>query len=130
RNVRVLLVDDDPDALDMLRRVLEESEAEVETALSAEDALERLGRQGFDVIVSDIGMPDRDGYELIAEVRKRGLRVPALALTAFARKEDRTKALRCGYQAHLSKPVEIGELLATIGSLVGRRSPVEDSAPA
>ena len=77
-----------------------------------------------DVIVSDIGMPERDGYQLIQDVRhlppEQGGRTPAVALTAFARSEDRTKALLAGYQVHLAKPIEPQELLVTVGSVVGR----------
>jgi CheY-like chemotaxis protein len=77
-----------------------------------------------DLILSDIGMPEKDGYEFIRTIRKlsvaEGGRTPAIALTAFARSEDRTRAMMAGYQVHLSKPVEAQELVATVGSLVGR----------
>src|SRR5262249_1614602 len=102
RGVKVLVVEDDPDALGMVRRALEEREAVVGGALSSDEALRILSDESFDVIVSDIGMPVRDGYELIQEVRKREIQTPAIALTAFARAEDRTKSLSSGYQAHLS----------------------------
>jgi CheY-like chemotaxis protein len=119
--IRVLVVDDEPDAVAMLRRILEESHAAVSTALSTEDALSALEHATFDVVISDIGMPGRDGYELAREMRARGIETPAVALTAFARGEDRARALRSGYQAHVSKPIETVELLATVGSLAGRR---------
>jgi CheY-like chemotaxis protein len=108
--IRVLVVDDEPDAEALVRRILEENEAIVTTATSAEDAQTILQRQTFDVIVSDIGMPVQDGFAFIAETRRRGVETPALALTAFARPEDRTQAQSIGYQAHLAKPVQMGEL--------------------
>ena len=77
-----------------------------------------------DLLLSDIGMPERDGYQLMQDVRRlsadRGGKTPAIALTAFARSEDRTRAMVAGYQVHLAKPVEAHELLATVGSLLGR----------
>jgi signal transduction histidine kinase len=118
KGIKVLVVDDEPDALALVRRILEEHEAEVSTAVSSEEASKMLRGDNFALIVSDIGMPGRDGYALIEEVRSAGLETPAIALTAFARVEDRTKAIRSGYQAHVSKPVEAGELLATVVSLV------------
>jgi DNA-binding response OmpR family regulator len=115
-------VDDEPDALAMIRRVMEECAATVRTAPSAEAGLDLLKRESFDVIVSDIGMPMQDGYDFIAEVRARGIRTPALALTAFAHADDRIKAILSGYQVHISKPVDTHELLAAVGALVGRNS--------
>jgi CheY-like chemotaxis protein len=120
RGARLLLVDDEPDALELLKEVLEQCEADVSVARSTDEALALLRERSFDVIVSDVGMPDRNGYELIMEARKGGVRTPALALTAFARPEDRTKALVAGYQAHVSKPIDTAELLATIASLLER----------
>src|SRR5262249_28287437 len=107
--------------LAMVCRGLEEHDAIVRVAASCDQALRLLEDEPFDVIVSDIAMPGRDGYSLMAEVRLRGIETPALALTAFAQVEDRTRSISSGYQAHLSKPVEIDELVATIASLVGRR---------
>jgi CheY-like chemotaxis protein len=118
--LRLLLVDDEPDALEMTQQVLEDYGAEVVTARSAEAGLAVLQVQRFDVLISDIGMPRRDGYEFILDVRRSGHRLPAAALTAFARSEDRTRALLSGYQAHVTKPVEPAELLATVVSLTGR----------
>ena len=96
-------------------------EAEVLCAASAAEALEILKSQTPDLIVSDIGMPEKDGYQLIREVRNlgaaRGGNIPAIALTAFARPEDRMKAMIAGYQTHLPKPVEAHELIATIRTL-------------
>jgi CheY-like chemotaxis protein len=133
--VRVLVVDDEPDALAMAKRMVTDSGADVATATGTEQALSLLAQGGFDVIVSDIGMPSRDGYELIKECRTRGITTPAIALTAFARSEDRTRAMLCGFQSHLTKPVEPAELLASIGALAGRavqtaaRSPRNVASP-
>jgi signal transduction histidine kinase len=118
--LRLLLVDDETDALEMTQRVLEDYGAEVVTVASADEGLALLAAESFDVLISDIGMPRKDGYQFIVDVRRRGLRLPAAALTAFARSEDRTRALLSGYQAHVTKPVEPAELLATIVSLTGR----------
>ena len=92
---------------------------------SAPEALEAIKRERPDVLVSDIGMPGEDGYELIRKVRMLGEdvgRVPAVALTALGRLEDRTRALLAGYQIHLAKPVDERELLVTVASLAGRLS--------
>jgi len=121
--VRVLIVDDEPDARALLRRLLEDSGAEVSTTGSANEALDTLEHFRPHVVVSDIGMPERDGYELIQDIRSRGPArgggVPAIALTAFARSEDRTRALLAGYQMHVAKPVEPSELVASVASLAG-----------
>ena len=120
----MLVVDDERDARELVRRILENARAEVVTAATVPEALAALDRQDFSLILSDIGMPDRDGYHLIAEVRRReegtGRRTPAVALTAFARSQDRTKALLAGYQSHVAKPVEPTELIATVASLASR----------
>ena len=123
--VSVLVVDDEADARDLMRRVLEDCQARVWTAGSAEEALQLLQRERPDVLVSDIGMPDVDGYEFLRRVRalSAGAGVPAIALTAFAASEDRTKALRAGFLVHVSKPVEPSELAATVASVAGRTGP-------
>ena len=124
KDLRVLIVDDEPDARDLLRRLLQSCQAKITTAESVEAALEVLARERFDLILSDIGMPGRDGYDLIAEVRKResaaNKHTPAIALTAFARSQDRTRALRAGFQNHIAKPVEPSELIAAVASLARR----------
>ncbi|MEO6593246.1 MAG: ATP-binding protein [Planctomycetota bacterium] len=117
RGVRVLIVDDDPDARDLIQRVLEESGAEIAPAASAAEGLTVLSSGRVNVILSDIGLPGCDGYHFMREVRKRGIRTPAAAITAFARSEDRTRALNAGYQTHIAKPVEPSELLATVAAL-------------
>jgi CheY-like chemotaxis protein len=103
--------------------VLEECGAQVYAAGSASEALELVERERPAVLVTDIGMPDVDGFQLLRMVRglgeARGGKVPAIALTAFARSEDRTRALSAGFIVHLSKPVEPSELVATIASVAG-----------
>ena len=122
RGARLLVVDDDDDARELLSIILQEAGAEVSTAASANEALEAFERERPDVLVSDIGMPDGDGYSLIRRVRslegQSGAKVPAVALTAFARAEDRGEALGSGFQAHLLKPSEPGELTALIAELI------------
>jgi CheY-like chemotaxis protein len=123
--ITVLAVDDEADARDLLKRVLEECGARVVLAKSAADGLAAVTRERPDMIISDIGMPGEDGYEFIRKVRMLkpgdGGRTPAAALTAFARAEDRTRALRAGYQTHVAKPVEPTELTAVVASLATRR---------
>jgi CheY-like chemotaxis protein len=125
--VSVLVVDDDEDARDLVCRVLEECKATVFTAGSVDEAIELLKRERPAVMVSDIGMPDEDGYDLIRRVRllpdAEGGSTPAAALTAFARSEDRTRALRAGYQSHVAKPVEPTELVAVVASLASHIGP-------
>jgi len=122
--VRVLVVDDEPDARALVKRLLENCEAVVTTAASASEALEALRRAKPDVVISDIGMPGEDGYALIRMIRAlppdEGGDVPAVALTAYARSEDRTRALLSGFQSHVAKPVEPTELVATVASLARR----------
>lgn len=119
--VRVLVVDDEPDARSLIERVLKDSEAVVTTASSASEAMEHVLRETPDVLLSDIGMPKEDGYALIRRIRKLGGdrgRIPAIALTAYARNEDRAKAIQAGYQLHMSKPVEAFKLVAMVATLV------------
>jgi PAS domain S-box-containing protein len=121
--VRVLLVEDNLDTLEMLKFIFEESGAEVTTAISVDDALEALERVRPDALVSDIAMPDRDGYDLIREVRlrepERGGKIPAVAVTAYARAEDRVRVLAAGFQMNIAKPIVPGELIAVVASLTG-----------
>lgn len=122
--IKVLVVDDQDDARELVKRVLVECRADVITAATPTEALIAVEQGRPDVLVSDIGMPDIDGYELLRRVRAlghaRGGTIPAIALTAFARSEDRTRALRAGFLVHVSKPVEPSELVATVASVVGR----------
>jgi PAS domain S-box-containing protein len=122
--LKILVVDDEPDTRAMLKVGLGQCGAEVVAAASAAEALEAIEKSVPDLLISDIGMPDEDGYELIRRVRRlpqdAGARVPAIALTAYARVEDRMQALRAGYQMHVPKPVELAELAAVAASLVRR----------
>lgn len=122
KGVRVVAIDDEADALGLLRVVLETAGAEVHTMSSASAALAQLGERKPDVMVVDLGMPEMDGFEFIRRVRASSdpdIRdIPATALTAFARSEDRTKVLESGFEMHLAKPVDPGELVASIATLV------------
>src|SRR5690606_22037995 len=121
--IRVLAVDDEPDQLRVIQRLLEGVGAIVVTAKSADEAIEQLSRFKPDVLVSDISMPGRDGYDLMKEVRERPdtATLPAAALTALARPADRTRALRAGFQTHVCKPIEAPELVAVVASLAALR---------
>ncbi|HEY0100837.1 MAG TPA: PAS domain S-box protein [Pyrinomonadaceae bacterium] len=122
--LKALVVDDEPDARELLSVGLGQCGAQVTMASSARDALAALAAAKFDVLISDIGMPGEDGYELIRRVRElppgAGGRTPAVALTAYARTEDRLRAMRAGFEMHVSKPVELAELIAIVANLVGR----------
>jgi signal transduction histidine kinase/PAS domain-containing protein/ActR/RegA family two-component response regulator len=126
--LKVLVVDDEADARDLIKRVLEECGAEVLTAASAGKAILLVESERPHVLVSDIGMPDVDGFELLRRVRAlgpaKGGKVPAIALTAFARSEDRMRVLHAGFLAHVSKPVGAAELVATVASVAGRAGQV------
>ncbi|WP_437292195.1 PAS domain-containing hybrid sensor histidine kinase/response regulator [Sorangium sp. So ce406] len=124
--VRVLVVDDQADAREVAQRVLEECAARVTTAGSAAEALAALERERPDVLVSDLGMPVEDGFQLIRRVRgldaARGGSTPAVALSALARAEDRARALGAGYQAHVAKPLDPAELVGVVAALVRGRT--------
>jgi signal transduction histidine kinase/PAS domain-containing protein len=122
--MRVLVVDDDSDARDLVKRVLEDREVSVTTAASSAEAMTLVKHGQFDLLVSDIGMPGEDGHALIRQLRSlapgMGGDIPAVALTAYARPEDRAKALGAGYQMHAAKPIEPAELIAIVASLARR----------
>jgi PAS domain S-box-containing protein len=122
--VRVLVVDDEADSRDFVTTILEQCQAKVQAVASVPEALEILPVWKPDVLVSDIGMPQEDGYSLIRKVRsqppEQGGKIPAAALTAYARAEDRMRAIQEGYQLHLPKPIQPGELATVVASLVGR----------
>jgi PAS domain S-box-containing protein len=124
--LKVLVVDDEPDTREMLKVGLGQCGAEVTVAGSATEALEAIRVAVPDVLISDIGMPGEDGYELIRRIRQlpsqAAGKVPAIALTAYARVEDRMQALRAGYQMHVPKPVDLAELVAVVASLARRGS--------
>jgi len=122
--LRVLVVDDEADTCELLQAILEGCGAQVKTASSAAAALEAVKEEVFDVLVSDIGMPEEDGYSLLAKVRalgkERGSKVPAAALTAYASEADRIRVLQSGFQIHVPKPISPSELVAVVANLAGR----------
>jgi len=122
--LRVMIVDDEAETRELLMAVLTRRGAEVKTCASAAETLEVVGHWRPSVLVSDIGMPDGDGYALISKLRalepEQGGNTPAVALTAYARSEDRLRALAAGFQMHVPKPVEAVELILVIASLAGR----------
>jgi len=127
--LQILVVDDEADALELLSTILQNNGAEVIAVASVKQALtiiETATDRSPDVLVSDIGMPDEDGYSLIRKLRQleapRGGKLPAIALTAYAASDDRRQALLAGFQMHLTKPVEAAELVAVVASLTGRTS--------
>ncbi|MBC8065245.1 MAG: PAS domain S-box protein, partial [Chlorobia bacterium] len=120
KGLTILAVDDEADARNLLKRLLEDVGAKVILASSADEALTFLNKNQADILISDIGMPGKDGYTFIKQVREGGNAIPATALTAFARSSDRTKALMAGFQSHVGKPVDPVELLVTVAALVGR----------
>ena len=126
KGVNVLVIDDEPDACDLLRLILKSVGASVYLAQSAGEGIEQLIARPVDVLICDIGMPDVDGYTLMRRVRTlddpQKSEVPAVAVTAYARLEDRTAAIQAGFQNHLPKPIEPAELLAVVHSLVTPRS--------
>jgi signal transduction histidine kinase/ActR/RegA family two-component response regulator len=130
--LQVLVVDDEPDARELLTTLLESCEARVITAASAAEGLEKLQKVRPHVVVSDIGMPGEDGYSFIRRLRalptEQGGQTPAIALTAFARMEDRTRALLAGFQMHVPKPIEPTELVVVLATLTQRIVHVRERA--
>jgi signal transduction histidine kinase/ActR/RegA family two-component response regulator len=124
--LRILVVDDEADVRELITYILEACGTEVLAAASADEAIAALTRSStaIDVLISDIGMPDEDGYTLLRRVRalkpENGGKIPAIALTAYARTEDRRTALLAGFQCHIAKPVEPAELVAVVANLAGR----------
>jgi CheY-like chemotaxis protein len=117
QGTRVLVVDDEPDARELVTVILEQAGAEVVAAPSARAALAAIADWHPTVLVTDIGMPEQDGYALLAELRRRGVKIPALAVTAYGQVEDRERALRAGFQLHLPKPVEPAVLVDAVRAL-------------
>jgi signal transduction histidine kinase/ActR/RegA family two-component response regulator len=124
--LRVLLVDDEPEARQIISTVITRTGAEVRACNSASEALAKLAEWKPDVILSDIAMPDEDGYSFIGKVRElpsdRGGEIPAAALTAYARDVDRRQALAAGYQMHIAKPISASQLIIMVAKLAGRDS--------
>lgn len=117
--LRVLIVEDEDDARDLLVTVLEGGQADARAVAAADEALEVLAEFQPDVVISDIRLPGTDGYQLLARLRAGGVRVPALALTAYASVQDGERALAAGFQAHLAKPIDPDRLLAALARLIG-----------
>jgi len=128
--IRVLVVDDDADARDFLIAILEQYGAMATATASATEALERLQQMNYDLLLSDIGMPGENGYRLMRRIRAlpsaQGGQIPAVAVTAYAREEDRMQALSAGFQMHISKPIEPRQLLKVIIQLAGRTASTAD----
>jgi CheY-like chemotaxis protein len=122
--VRALFVDDEEDMRELITIMLKKGGAEVRTAVSAAEALVTCEKWRPDVLIADIGMPREDGYTLMKELRARekllGGHIPAIALTAYTRREDRLNALSVGYEYHVPKPVDPAELLVVVASLIDR----------
>jgi CheY-like chemotaxis protein len=116
----VLVVEDQPDGRELVARIILEGGGRVSRAESAAEAIASFTQEAPDLVISDIAMPGMDGYELLTRLRalEEGRRIPAIALTPFARAEDRTRSLLAGYQGHVPKPVDPSELLATVASLL------------
>ncbi len=123
RGTRVLLVDDEPDTRELLEVILKGCNAQVRTVHSAEGALEALATETFDVLISDIGLPNEDGYSLMTKVRalskERGGAIPAAALTAYVGDEDRVRVLKAGFHVHVPKPIHPGDLVSIVANLAG-----------
>jgi CheY-like chemotaxis protein len=127
--LRILIVDDEADTRELVQEVLGRQGAEVRTSGSVKEALRTLAQWEADLLVSDIGMPSEDGYELIRRVRKLDAvhqgQIPAVALTAYAGAEDVKRALAAGFQTHLAKPVDPKALIATVARVAGRATPID-----
>jgi CheY-like chemotaxis protein len=129
RNVHALIVDDDPDARELMASMLEASGALTSTAASSEQALDLASAQHFDVLVSDIGLPGADGVALLQQLRSRGHTMPAIAISAFAAPADEQRMLAGGFQVYTPKPIQASDLVRTIASLVNVGGPTRSSQP-
>jgi CheY-like chemotaxis protein len=120
--VKVLIVDDESDGQALVARVLADRGARCACASDVDEAMGRLAAERFEIVLSDIGMPGKDGYELMRQMRAReseiGGPIPAIAITAYARPQDRERSFLAGFQMHLSKPIESRELIAAIASML------------
>jgi CheY-like chemotaxis protein len=117
RGCRALVIDDDPDALDLFVRLLQRAGAEVRTAASVKDALDVMSGATVDVVLSDIEMPDEDGMAFIQRMRSAGSRLRVVAVTAYGSPDDRLRMLAAGFDAHVAKPVDAEELVAVVRRL-------------
>jgi signal transduction histidine kinase/ActR/RegA family two-component response regulator len=124
KGIKVMLVDDEPDAIGLVKRIMEDCGATVKACMSGTECLDCIASLKPDVVIMDIGMEEMDGYSLIGKVRalspEKGGRTPAVALTAFARSEDRRQAMLAGFDVHVAKPVEPDELVAVVSRLARR----------
>jgi CheY-like chemotaxis protein len=120
RGLTILVVDDEPDTRELVSTLLESAGAVTATAASVAEALDVVARLRPDAVVTDIGMPGEDGYVFLKRLRAAGQRMPAIALTAYARAEDRKQALSAGFQMHVAKPIEPQKLVSAVARLVGR----------
>jgi CheY-like chemotaxis protein len=117
---RVLVMDDDSDAVDLFASVLQRAGAEVRKAASAAEAMDVIGAAPLDVVLADIEMPGDDGYSLVQRLRAGGVRLPAVAVTAYGSIDERVRALAAGFDAHVAKPVDAEELVAVVHRLIAR----------
>ena len=119
-NLKILAVDDEVDSLDILTAILEQEGAELVPVFSAAAAIETFNQTTFDLVISDIGMPETDGYTLIKQIRAlpQGQNIPAIALTAYANEIEQQRSFKAGFQIHLAKPIIIPELIAAIKELI------------
>jgi CheY-like chemotaxis protein len=115
--LRILFIEDDPETQEVVALALEENGAVVRAAASMRDALDRIDEFGPDLLLSDIGLPEEDGYALMRAIRSRGREIPAIALTAYTRPEDKQTALAAGYWHHMAKPIDVTELVTTISAV-------------
>jgi CheY-like chemotaxis protein len=126
KNARILVVDDETDARDLMVRLLSGVGAEITAAASVAEGLRVIRHDAPDLVISDIGMPHADGYELLRKLRLMGdayARTPVIAVTAYAREEDRQRALAAGFQAHIGKPFEVQALLGIAAALISKMHP-------
>jgi CheY-like chemotaxis protein len=131
--VRVLVVDDQQDARELMRTILTQAHAQVTTVGSVREAMAIIGSTKPHVLISDISMPEEDGYALIRQVRalprEQGGQIPAIALTAYAKTEDHRRAMEAGFQVHLAKPVEAAYITRLVAQLGGQANQMPPSAP-
>jgi CheY-like chemotaxis protein len=125
--VRVLVVDDHADGREIAERVLKDAGADVASAVDAASAMTLVGARTFDVLVCDIALPDRDGYQLLRDIRRGFPQVPAIALTAFAGDESEARARDGGYQVFLTRPVDPGRLVEAVRDAAGNRASIDAS---
>jgi len=119
--LRILFIEDDPETQEIVALALEENGAIVRAAASMREALDRIDAFRPDLILSDIGLPEEDGYALMRAIRSRGREIPAIALTAYTRPEDKQTALAAGYWHHMAKPIDVTELVTTISAVAAMR---------